>query len=110
MSKVDPEHSTHHKKIHTPDVSSNIREYCGMYGWMCSLCEEDKGRTEDFNWKKFVENGYLDDQAGELLFRRTSVIMGLKHRVILILLVSFFPPLGATTPIGGCILQPSSGL
>ena len=26
-----------------------------------------------------------------------------------ILIASFFPP-GATTPIGGCILQPSSGL
>jgi len=45
MSKVALEYSTRHKKIHTPDVSSIIREYCGMYGWKCTLCEEDKGKN-----------------------------------------------------------------
>jgi len=49
MSKVAPEYSTHHKKIHTPDVSSKIREYSGMYVWMCTQCGEDKGRIQDSN-------------------------------------------------------------
>jgi hypothetical protein len=49
MSKVALGYSIHHKKIHSPDVSSNTRECSGVYGRMCNPCEEDKGRLQNLN-------------------------------------------------------------
>ena len=40
-----------------------------------------QGKTTEFEWTRFIENGHLDDQEGEMLPRRVFVIKGLKLRV-----------------------------